>query len=188
MKRLPPRLRPLAFALAAAALMATQACEPEPPYEMDFNHSVNVAPASYTAEHLVNFPPIKKEVFEKSGPPDFIRVLWRRDKRPATLLEIKRPEYKMKKKPPEVSWLYLDRGVEVFFNETGGYRVEELDDQIRLMCERGDPERIEQRNLSRTDFFTVWIYDSTGEHFSFDRNGRLIKKNYYTPMGGRLIR
>mgnify|MGYP000221109688 CR=1 FL=1 len=163
-----------AYALVALGAILAVACnQVEPLYRLVPTRSINVAATNFNEKNTQNLTPIQNEMYEKHGPPDFVRLLWNRQGEP-----IKELPHRLALKPAnlksmDMTWIYLDRNVEVRFKGDTNVEIKPLSDMVRTLCERGDPDRMETHGENRDNPYTDYVYND-GYRFKFDTNGALL--------------
>lgn len=126
-------------------------------------------------------------VLEKMGPPDFIRLWWRRDGEIITMSDLSgktqeelMTDFEMMKK----TWIYYDAEKEVHFSSSGSsYDLQDLDPKTKLICDYGDPSsrRIFGKN-SHGQIKETWIWVDQGLQIEF-LDGIEVDRDYRTPTG-----
>ena len=161
-------------------------CSPKPPYELDKHFSINVAKTKIKEKHIKRFTPVEQEIYNKFGPPDWMRILWTPDGELSSRhKEHLRVLYKTDREI-ERAWVYYERGKEVWFLGDLDYKLQDIDDKVRTICQIGDPERTERQELGADAYRDKWTYYSRGERYYFNMYGEMTSKELFKKMPGRI--
>lgn len=134
--------------LALALVFAASGCAHKFNYGVNERFSMNIGPVPpWLTDPKAPLRPAEKEVLERRGMPDFIRVWWKTDGSPITSSDLsgRHDEYQEIVNAAPKSWLYVraekgDKDEEVVFvNDGASYRVRPLSEQLKLLCQYGDP-------------------------------------------------
>lgn len=153
-------------------------CKLDQDIAMDFDYSVNVFRPGPKFPNHKKLKPSEKELFDRYGKPDFIRVYWNRDGDLRTRNQLQGElQGKKPKKMPPYAWLYLKQGREYFINETT-FEERPVTERVRIICEHGDPEDIKDLMGGRIQ----WTYYSTGRIFTIVGD-RVVDVKEFPAMG-----
>ena len=125
----------------------------------------------------------EKEVLDKMGAPDSLRIYW--DKVGSVIDEdeaLRLLRSKTSISEFNFAWVYVNDSVEVVFPNNYKYEVKDIDDRIRIISQYGDPERTEKRSVSSDIVQEVYIYYSYGKNFVL-WNGKLKETREFPPTG-----
>jgi hypothetical protein len=136
------------LSLLLAPLLAVGCSHAKYQYGLDDHFSMNmIRPPAWLGDPKADLKPAEKEVLQRRGRPDFIRVWWNSD---GSLIRSSDLAFRSDQVPQLIkaarkSWIYLgsgEKGEEVnFLRDGASYSAKELSEPIRLICEYGDPER-----------------------------------------------
>lgn len=142
--------------------------------------SVNLATPCKSWPEEKKLTPAQREVLAKYGPPDYFHIWWTKQGEIQTYLKVDR-------KFPRIhdydrSWIYLDRNEDIVFKSDTHHVVLPISDQLRVVCEYGDPEDI--KKITNRDGVLVesWTYYTYGILLKF-LDGKLGERSEFQPMG-----
>jgi hypothetical protein len=144
------------------------------------NFSVNLAEPGKKWPKDKTLTPAQSEVLAKYGPPDYFHIWWTRQGDIQTYLKVDR-------KFPRIldydhSWIYLQRNEDIVFKGNSHYGALPISDQLRTVCEYGDPDDI-KKNVNRDGVLVeTWQYYSYGVMLKFC-DGTLSERQEFPPMG-----
>lgn len=169
----PPALR---AAVAAVFLITLVGCDEDVSLNPAF--SLNLIQPGPKWPNVKKLTPAQKEVFEKYGKPDRLRVQWTPEGRIMQRDEL-RQQFKDKqpKELPPCFWVYQQRGIEIAFDQ-GTPREQPISDQVKLVLQHGDPEDVKQLPGG----LTQWTFYSTGRLFKFS-HGKIVEERDFPAMG-----
>lgn len=189
----------LCIALAVGLILSTVSCAylynvaraiKKDDLTIDPNFSINLAKPQKNWPKKKKMTKTEKEVFEKYGKPDLVRIWWNKKGNLVSQAEVREMFKNTQKNYTNLkkSWLYEEEEKEIIFQKDGTYKEEKFTDRLRTMVENGDPEEIKigvkVYNEVSTDRWTYW---SKGKHFDFVED-KLVKTDTFTPMGGTFSR
>ena len=174
-----PRSRVIPVLAVILASLVITACDKDL-YVIDPKWSVNVfKPSPKWPPKEKDMKPAELEAFRKFGKPDAFHVLWdptgRIYERHAITERVE--EAKKGKKIPPFTWVYIGRGVEVFF-EGAGYQERPLGAKVKLIAQFGDPE--DAKDLENG--VTQWMFYSTGKLYKISHD-KIIEEKTFPAMG-----
>lgn len=144
------------------------------------NFSVNLAKPGKKWPQEKKLTPAQSEVLAKYGPPDYFHIWWTKQGDIQTYLKVARVIPRIR--DYDRSWIYLDRNEDIVFKSADQYSGVPVGDQLRTVCEYGDPEDI-KKNVSRDGVVVEsWAYYSRGTLFKFC-DGKLAERQEFPPMG-----
>lgn len=168
----------------------------------DWNHSINVVAVPVTwPDEKKDWPKdeqmarLQQKAYEEYGPPDYFRVRWNKNgklMRQAELESIlitekrKRDRYFRSQELP-VDWIYINERRVLKFDRRKGTDEEELRDDLRIVCEYGDPQDIKDTVDINREKNTIFHYFNSGQIFYF-KSGELYKEETVTPVPGMNLR
>jgi hypothetical protein len=126
--------------------------------------------------------PAQKEVQEKFGMPDFVRLYWDKKGDIVTLLAVDESLRKGKQRDVKQTWIYVDSNQEITFINDDEYTVAPLSEKEKIVCEFGDPDQIQKHTDNQGGLEEIWTYYGKGWIFKF-YNGTLMSKQQFPPMG-----
>ena len=163
-------------ALAAALVVLTTGCAQDPGYHFDPRFSVNLIRPTLTDENVKALSPANREIYQLYGHPDYMRLFWNSKGELTTRAkEWSRINANQHNRLPR-SWIYLDRGKEIIFTGANNYKQVDLTDQVRVICELGDPGDIQRRVIDEESYFVEWTYLDRGERYYFDEQGHQTRR------------
>ncbi len=132
----------------------------------------------------------QQRVYEAYGKPDYFRFLWRRDGQVVRqgdlfdMISAQRvdPAKFIAERNPDMEWVYLDRGITYRFTRSGPQQAP-LPDNIRVICEEGDPQEIKENPGADGARMLTYQYYNTGMIYYF-RDGEKIREERQPPMPG----
>ena len=143
------RLTVQALSLAILALLASGCASIKYTYPINERFSMNVSPTpAWFSNPKNDLRAAEKEVLQRRGRPDFVRIWWNVTGSPITSSDLSGQHEQIREmaKAAKKSWIYLtdakgdDKGEEVIFLRDGAaYRVKPLSDIFKLICQYGDP-------------------------------------------------
>jgi hypothetical protein len=164
--------------------------------DITFSYNVVATPADWPNEKKdwpkdPRMAAFQQAVYEEHGAPDFFRILYDRSGRVVTQRELKEKAWvqrnnKQARLDTEFEWIYLDKKLTYRFEARGPIKAD-LPDNIRILCEYGDPMEmkttidINKRNL------VIYQYYDRGKIFYF-HEGKLDKEEDITAMPGMFMR
>ncbi len=109
---------------------------------------------------------LEKSYYETWGKPDYFRIVYNRDR---TLIDYETFGAMGANVPnrPELTWIYMERKMEVVFSEREGLKENPLTDEIRTACELGDPDQIVILNDGSGQRRVKYFYRRTGKVYTF---------------------
>jgi hypothetical protein len=147
----------------------------------DTKFSINLArPGKYFLTK--DGTPAQKEVQEKFGTPDFVRLYWDKKGDIVTLLAVDESLRKGKQRDVKQTWIYVDANQEITFTNDEEYSVGPLSEKVKIVCEFGDPDQIQKHTDNEGGLEEIWTYYGKGRIFKF-YNETLISKQQFPPMG-----
>ncbi|MCC6546134.1 hypothetical protein IT570_03110 [Candidatus Sumerlaeota bacterium] len=187
--------------LCACALVA--GCNNKPKQRVlfpDINYSFNVmaVPDDWPLEKK-DWPvdpteaAVRQAVYEREGAPDYFRFRWRKDAKPVTRREVTEMLFVKDKskrdlksftkgKDLTMDWVYKDKG-EVYTFTKKGAEKSTLPDEIRIICEYGDPQEIKSSVDVRRLPVTIYQYYNEGKVYYFT-DGKLTREETQPRMEG----
>ncbi|HPB30133.1 MAG TPA: hypothetical protein PLB62_01620 [Candidatus Sumerlaeota bacterium] len=177
----------LAALILYSTLCLSPSCRKDRNIHLDLDKSVNVATPGKDFPAEKNLVASKKQTLELYGKPDFIHLWWSRDGRIHTLLEVDRTMAARRKDVPK-SWIYLDRNIEIIFDNNQEMREIPLVDKLRTVCLYGDPDEVKLMPDRATGALKEnWHYFGQGLILLFE-DGSLKGQQRHTPMGNYIKR
>lgn len=139
-------------------------------YEFVPDFSVNLA---YVSPEWPEDPTLligaEKQIYEEKGAPDLVHLWW--DRRAPIISDTRyyrlRTALRGKMQPRRITWVYSDLNEEVFFTGTEKHEIEEIGDKFQIIIEYGDPQRVQEIELSDDRFQEKWTYYNAGRSFIF---------------------
>ena len=163
-------------------------CAGKPPYEMDRHFSINIVKPCFTEKHIRKFTQVESAIYNKYGPPDWMRILWTPDgELSSRRKQFMRVIYK-KDRESEHAWIYLERGKEIRFKGDLDYELHDIDDRIRLVCKIGDPESTRRDDLGSETYCDIWEYHTRGERYYISMHGAITRLQRYDKIADVGIR
>jgi hypothetical protein len=142
--------------------------------------SVNVAAPSKSWPEEKKLTPAQREVLAKYGTPDYFHIWWTKQGGIQTYLKVDRQIPRIH--DYDLSWVYLDRNEDIIFKTDTHYVALPISDQLRAVCDYGDPEDI-KKDMSRDGVLVeTWTYYTHGILLKF-LDGKLGKRQEFPPMG-----
>ncbi|MEO8376689.1 MAG: hypothetical protein ABI579_03395 [Candidatus Sumerlaeota bacterium] len=191
------------FLAATCACALTAGCSNKPKQRVlfpDIKYSFNVmaVPDDWPLEKK-DWPvdpteaAVRQALYEKEGPPDYFRFRWRKDGHPVTkrevaeMLSVKAPEKRSLRRFTEgkdlkMDWIYKDKGDLYTFDKKGAQKSD-LPDELKIICEYGDPQEIKTTNDPARRPVTIYQYYDEGKIYYFT-NGNLTREETTTRMEG----
>jgi len=130
--------------------------------------------------------PAEQDVFQRYGRPNFIRIWWNPNGKFITGNDLsgKMLDIEDRMKAARQTWIYLgERDIEIEFKSSGGYLEHPVSEQLRLICENGDPtSKLAPKTDSGGHFKESWTWADVGLHVEF-LDGHEIARSYYLPTG-----
>lgn len=167
----------LQILLLAAAVFMLAGCEKDD-VNIDPDFSINVCQPGPKWPNPKNLTPAQKEVLDKYGKPDFFHVWWTPDGQYRTRTDFVKEQREGKKRPiPPYSYVYLRLNKDICFRGSD-YQVLPVSDQLRVVCQLGDPEDIRTMESG----VLQWMYYSAGKLYKFGR-GRIVEEKDFPAMG-----
>lgn len=111
----------------------------------------------------------QRAYYEQWGRPDFIRLIYRKDR---TVIDFDTYWANNSRLPPVIgyAWVYLDRKIETHFNEKTGVEEGPLSDEIRMICDEGDPDQILRLEAPEGMRKVRFFYRQTGKAVTFENS------------------
>jgi len=106
----------------------------------------------------------KRDYYAQYGRPDWLRVWYNKDGVMLSRNEINQREGLPM--PKGVSWIYLDRDVEVSFISSSPVE-KPIDDEIATLCEMGDPDEVKALDEFSTARAVRYVYRREGMFIDF---------------------
>lgn len=129
---------------------------------------------------------VMKEALDANGRPDYLRIVWNRDRRLVRQGEMVRAIQRGGRglTPPEFEWVYFDDNKVIrFFPRRAETR--ELDDRLKTVCNYGDPNEIKTLSDAMNREMDIFTYYEQGKLIYFDRaTGRTIKEDKFQAIDG----
>lgn len=174
-------------ALLVVSAVVFSACKTdEGPINFDPKFSVNIAFPMKGWPVVKKLTPEKKEIFDKYGMPDAFHIYWDStgglQTRDFVKGELKRRKENGAKQLPDHAWIYLSKGVEVFFGAGGRAEEKKISDQVKIICRSGDPQEV------KTNPIVQWTYYSIGKTYRFSNSGSIIEEKDFPATGGYFVR
>lgn len=196
-------IRKLAVVLAVISACALAACAGKPKQRVlfpDIEYSFNVmeVPADWPLEKK-DWPldpteaAVRQAVYEKEGAPDHFRFRWRKDGKPVTRREVTEMLFVKDKskrslrrftegKDLPMDWVYKDKG-EIYTFTKKGAEKSPLPDELKVICEYGDPQEIKNSvDVSRRPVQIYQYYDQGKIYYFTD--GKLTREETTQRMEG----
>lgn len=173
--------RPWRLLILAAAGLLAGCSSGGALYEFDPAFSVNLVKPVITDKNANQLSPLKYKIYKDYGCPDYMRIMWTRSGEPQTSTSRILRAKGRRVRQLERTWIYLDQGKEFRFRGERGVEQKPLTDDIRTICDEGDPQEIMVYGGS-TDFpRRVYRYYS-GKQFQFDLEGNHLRTMYFPSM------
>jgi hypothetical protein len=187
--------RLLAGLLMALGIALLAGCKDDPKLAPNSDFSINVIPTpnwwpredkDWNADPSI--ARMQQDYIAEHGKPEAIRVIWTRDRslmRQGELADrVRKNRNRMVDTPPELEWIYLERGKVVRFLRD---RLEErdLDDRLRAVALYGDPNEWKvTRDAAGRDIETH-IYYNEGLLMTFlVSDGSKVREERFQPVTG----
>ncbi|MCE5231346.1 hypothetical protein LLG95_17355 [bacterium] len=145
--------------------------------EVDPRYSMNVVKTPYWFPDDKSLFPVERDVFDRYGAPEYMRLWWRDDGTFITSSDLSGKDKEaifqdmdhMKK-----SWIYIRMDKEVVFSADHSHHFEQpITETLKLICQYGDPQRnrpVEIDGHTRE----AWLWMEHGKQALLE-DGRLIK-------------
>lgn len=133
----------------------------------------------------------QQAVYDEYGRPDYFRVLYDRTGRVITQRELREKMWlerdkRKKRTETEFEWIYLEKGLAFRFEPKGPVK-RDLPDNLRTLCDYGDPMEIKTTVDINKRNMVIYQYYDRGKIFYF-HEGKLEKEEDSTPMPGMTMR
>jgi hypothetical protein len=176
------RMLILTLLLLALTGMLTSCNRYTSQYVLVPGYSVNVArPNILWPKKEEDATPAQQEILDKNGRPDLIRIWWKptgefADPMTVRMMQIKAPKPDMVGR--ETSWVYENRngGEEVIFKSPTETETKPMSDELRVLCELGDPQQKHQIPNEKNQVAEEWVYHTQGRIYRFI-NGVKVYEN-----------
>lgn len=174
-------------ACLCALLVGAWGCSKKPELKPDptFSMNVMVVPEWWPREELdwpkdPDLAQVQQDALQERGRPDYIRMVWTRDRRilrQSELAEKARLRGGLPK--PEMEWVYLEKGQVVRFKGTKVLE-EPLNDELRAVCEFGDPNDTKDFD-EKGRHKQIWTFRDNGKILYFE-DGKRVQTQDIPPM------
>lgn len=183
------------FLTALLLVSAVGGCATKYNYGVNERFSMNLGPVPpWFGDPKAPLRPAEKEVLERRGRPDFIRVWWKSNGAPITSSDLagRRDEYQILVNAADKSWVYLkaEKGGKdeevVFLNDGAAYRVQPLSEQLKLLCQYGDPSNKITPVVIDGESHETWMWYEHGLQLELV-NGHVVKSKNFPATGAGTI-
>lgn len=152
-------------------------------FSSDF--SVNLAKPSANWPKAKLLSPAEQGLLKEYGRPDFFRLCWSEDCELKSYMDVPL-NLLVKRGYKVISWIYINRGIEVILNGQSNYSVKPLSDKLKVLCQYGDPEsRKVEMDKDLNCSVEVWQYYSAGKLFKFSGD-KIISEQTFPRMGRKI--
>ena len=122
----------------------------------------------------------EQEMLKMRGRPDWVRIWWMPNGEIVDAMTVRRTN-EGKREGKSLSWIYLEGNEEVVFPDQTHFRALPLTDELRCVCELGDPQEIRRIPDSQGRLVEQWRYINRGRFITFV-NGIKVKEDLTAPM------
>ncbi len=165
-------------------------------YNLDPEFSINVGTIDADwPKDIEDLDTAKQHALEFYGRPDYFHLIWS----PRSDILTESEHYKLMRdaadqnwktgKPPEpgFGWIYMKKNIEVIFLDSARYEEKKLTAQMRLIAEKGDPQRKRMVRIPGGRTVEEWTYFGLGIIYKFE-DGMIISEDHNSiPAQGNWI-
>jgi len=166
----------------AALLMGSSSCPRDLASNVDSKFSVNLVRPSATWPKINTLSPGETEAYGKYGQPDYFRVWYNKGGEIATSREAGPIIRGRQVSELPRSWIYEAGGIELRFVSPTKFMEVPISDQIKVLCQRGDPQERDVLSLVDGKAKESWTYWDVGEKYFF-LDGKQIEKQVFKAIG-----
>jgi hypothetical protein len=145
------------------------------PFKPEF--SVNIAKVD---PRIAKLSLAEQEMLKIRGQPDWVHIWWMPNGEIVDAMTVRRTN-EGKREGMSRSWIYLEENEEIVFLDQTHFRTLPLTDELRCVCELGDPQEIRRIPDSQGRLAEQWRYYNRGRFITFV-NGIKVKEDLTAPM------